>query len=102
MALEPEPVRRSIQAVSGSGTFNGQLVNSRTATATVYLVQRPSIDIEKSTTGEDADDPLGPFVTGGDTLTWTYRVTNTGNVTLTNIVVTDSEESPSTVATARL
>lgn len=91
VALEPEPVRRSIQAVSGSGTFNGQLVNSRTATATVYLVQRPSIDIEKSTTGEDADDPLGPFVTGGDTLTWTYRVTNTGNVTLTNIVVTDSE-----------
>ncbi len=49
----------------------------------------PGIDIEKATNGEDADDPTGPEITVGDTVTWTYVITNTGNVDLTNVVVTD-------------
>ncbi|MEA3511605.1 MAG: hypothetical protein U9R51_09240, partial [Actinomycetota bacterium] len=49
----------------------------------------PAIDIEKATNGQDADEPTGPIVTVGDTVTWTYVVTNTGNVDLTDVVVTD-------------
>jgi len=52
----------------------------------------PSIDIEKATNGEDADAATGPEIDEGDTVTWTYVVTNTGNVDLTNVVVTDDIE----------
>ncbi|MEM9273463.1 MAG: hypothetical protein AAGA80_10945, partial [Cyanobacteria bacterium P01_F01_bin.143] len=55
------------------------------------LVFRTGIDIEKSTNGEDADDPTGPFIGLGDTVTWTYTVTNTGNVFLADVVVTDDQ-----------
>jgi plastocyanin len=51
----------------------------------------PAIDIEKATNGEDADTPTGPMVEAGDVVTWTYEVTNTGTVTLTNVAVTDDK-----------
>ena len=47
----------------------------------------PSIDIEKATNGHDADSPTGPEVTVGDAVSWTYVVTNTGEVALANVVV---------------
>ena len=50
----------------------------------------PSIDIEKFTNGEDADNPPGPEILVGDPVTWTYVVKNTGTVQLTGIVVTDN------------
>jgi len=50
-----------------------------------------SIDIEKATNDEDADTPTGPFITPGDTVEWTYVVTNTGDVGLEGIVVTDDQ-----------
>ncbi|MDG6243455.1 MAG: hypothetical protein QCH31_03555, partial [Methanolobus sp.] len=55
-----------------------------------YFGECPSIDIEKATNGEDADDPTGPFIPVGASVTWTYNVTNTGNVDLSNVVVTDN------------
>ncbi len=51
----------------------------------------PSIDIEKATNGVDADNPTGPTLTVGDPVTWTYVVTNNGDVDLTNVKVTDDE-----------
>ncbi|MDH3588000.1 MAG: hypothetical protein OEQ74_01220, partial [Gammaproteobacteria bacterium] len=53
--------------------------------------QTPDIDIEKATNGEDADLPTGPVVAVGSTVTWTYVITNTGNVPLTNVTVTDNQ-----------
>ncbi len=50
-----------------------------------------TIDIEKATNGEDADLPTGPQILVGEPVTWTYVVTNTGAVTLNNIVVTDDQ-----------
>jgi len=51
----------------------------------------PSIAIEKSTNGEDADNPTGPVIPVGDPVAWTYHVQNTGNVALTNVTVTDDQ-----------
>jgi hypothetical protein len=49
----------------------------------------PSVAIEKSTSGEDADDAPGPSITLGSAVTWTYLVTNDGTAPLTGVVVTD-------------
>jgi uncharacterized repeat protein (TIGR01451 family) len=48
-----------------------------------------SIEVLKLVNGEDADSPTGPHVAAGSTVTFTYRVTNTGNVPLADIAVTD-------------
>lgn len=48
-----------------------------------------SIEIEKSTNGQDADHAPGPTVTVGGAVTWTYAVKNTGTVALTNVLVVD-------------
>ena len=50
----------------------------------------PAINIVKKTNGTDNNAPTGPYIPVGDTVTWTYIVTNPGSVNLTNIVVTDS------------
>lgn len=51
----------------------------------------PSIDIEKSTNGEDADDAPGPSIRVGAPVTWSYVVANTGTVDLTGITVVDDK-----------
>jgi hypothetical protein len=56
-----------------------------------YFGTDPSIDIEKSTNGEDADNPTGPLILVGNPVLWEYFVTNTGNVELTNVTVTDNQ-----------
>lgn len=56
-----------------------------------YHNAQPAIDIEKTTNGHDADDVPGPFILVGDTVTWEYLVTNTGNVTLSGIILTDDQ-----------
>jgi len=53
----------------------------------------PSIDIEKDTNGDQADDTIGPILGEGDLVTWTYVVENTGDVPLANVVVTDSDSA---------
>ncbi|HET8654380.1 MAG TPA: DUF11 domain-containing protein [Longimicrobiaceae bacterium] len=51
----------------------------------------PGIGLVKLTNGTDNNSPTGPLVDVGSTVTWTYNVTNTGNVPLSNIVVTDDQ-----------
>ncbi|MCB9296620.1 MAG: DUF11 domain-containing protein [Lewinellaceae bacterium] len=63
------------------------------AEVTVQLVA--SVTIEKSTNGQDADTAPGAIIavpTGGATVNWQYVVTNTGQVGLSNLVVTDDQE----------
>jgi uncharacterized repeat protein (TIGR01451 family) len=52
---------------------------------------KAAISIEKATNGEDADDPQGPTLVVGDPVAWTYVVTNTGEVELSNVTVTDDK-----------
>ncbi|HRX59665.1 MAG TPA: VWA domain-containing protein [Candidatus Competibacter sp.] len=56
-----------------------------------YFGAQPALILEKTTNGEDADDPPGPFIAVGQPITWSYKVTNTGNTPLTDLLVVDSE-----------
>lgn len=56
-----------------------------------FIPEEPGIDIEKATNGEDADDPTGPSILAGDPVTWTYLVSNTGNILLTGVDVLDDQ-----------
>ncbi|MBN1478787.1 T9SS type A sorting domain-containing protein, partial [candidate division KSB1 bacterium] len=77
---------------TASTTYDGQTVEESDPSHYLGTIRpEPSLDIEKATNGQDADDPTGPNITEGDVVTWTYVVTNTGNVTLTSIVVTDDK-----------
>jgi uncharacterized repeat protein (TIGR01451 family) len=56
-----------------------------------YFGGNASIDIEKSTNGEDADTQTGPVVEVGSPVTWNYVIHNTGDLVLSNVVVTDNQ-----------
>ena len=52
----------------------------------------PDIRLEKSTNGEDADDPAdAALVAPGGAVTWQYEVSNVGDFSFTNLVVTDDQ-----------
>ncbi|MBL7199457.1 MAG: hypothetical protein ISS56_04860 [Anaerolineae bacterium] len=56
-----------------------------------YLGVEPDIDLEKYTDGQDADAAPGAYVVAGETVTWTYAVTNSGDFALTDVSVTDDQ-----------
>ncbi len=56
-----------------------------------YFGSNPAIDIEKATNGSDSDFAPGENIAMGAAVTWTYVVTNTGNVALSGIAVTDDQ-----------
>jgi hypothetical protein len=106
-------VGASMTCTGGGTAIEGQYSNLGTVTATTpegatlsdddpshYIgvttpgADVPSIDIEKSTNGFDADEAPGPALEVGDAVTWTYRVTNSGNTDLINVVVTDDQGVP--------
>ncbi|MBV7328001.1 hypothetical protein KFU94_07020 [Chloroflexi bacterium TSY] len=64
----------------------------RPSTHTASTVYTPSIAIAKMTNGFNVESPPGPELALGDLVTWTYVVTNTGNVTLNNIFLVDVPE----------
>ena len=72
-----------------SGEFNP------TIDAGVFL-PGPAIALKKYTNGQDADAAPGPTIYAGQTVTWTYVMTNTGNVVLVNVALTDDKEGPIT------
>jgi len=51
----------------------------------------PGIQIIKTVNGEDANDFPGPQVDAGSTVVWQYKISNTGNVPLSNIKITDDQ-----------
>lgn len=54
----------------------------------------PEVDIKTQINGQDADSPTGPILAPGDTATFTYTLTNPGNVPLTGVVVSDDNGTP--------
>jgi hypothetical protein len=89
---------------TGTATTTGQYENIATVEtvdttgATVsdtdlshYFGAKPALQVEKSTNGEDADTPTGPYITVGAEVTWAYAVTNTGNVNFDTVLLSDSD-----------
>ncbi len=69
---------------------SGGATATDTASATVNILQTTGIYLTKAGTVEGASSPPG-IAHLGDTVQYTYTVTNTGDSTLTNVEVTDSK-----------
>jgi hypothetical protein len=57
-----------------------------------FFPGNPSISLEKSTNGQDADAPPGPSIEPGEPVVWEYTLTNTGDEELNTVFVTDDME----------
>ena len=81
-----------LKAVDENGNDIAGLPDQTDTDPSNHFGALPGVDIEKATNGEDADEPTGPEVRVGDEVTWTFVVTNTGDITvpLSSITVTDS------------
>jgi hypothetical protein len=77
------------------GTATGKTPSGQTVSdddpSHYYGKTYPAIDVETKVNGDDADSPKGPEILVGSALSFTYQVKNTGDVTLTNVQVTDSK-----------
>ncbi len=81
----------------------GQYANIGTATGTSgggpvsdtdpshYFGFVSQIDVEKFVNGDDADTAPGLELDAGDPITWTYEVTNPGNILIRNVVLVDDQ-----------
>ena len=67
-------------------------VTSNQSMATVPATTSASISIDKTTNGSD-----GLNIPAGAAVTWSYTVTNSGNVTLTHVTVTDNQVAASAI-----
>ena len=74
------------------GSVTGTAADGETLTDTDpahYFGAVSRIRIKKFTNGRDAQRPTGPLIRPGDPVTWTYRVSNPGNVLIKTVRVTD-------------
>ena len=84
---------RTAYVNQGTATIPGA---TNTANSSYCNPPLPSISIVKYTNGQVASDPNGvdvPLIKSGDPITWTYKVTNTGNVPVptADVSVTDDQ-----------
>jgi hypothetical protein len=82
----------NIATVSGTDPDGNTITDN--VTASVELAYAPSIEVTKSADKTSA--------TLGDNITYTYTITNTGNVTVDNITLTDDKLGTITLSTTNL
>ena len=77
----------------GTVTANSPLGTPVTASdaSSYFGTTQPGISIETAVNGQDADTAKGPELAAGSPVSFTYVVTNTGNVALTGIQVADGK-----------
>ncbi len=74
-----------------SATFSLTSGQELTAQDAGIWLPAPALEIEKRAQGDEADTPPGPSVPIGDTVSFDYLVTNTGNEPLWQLSVTDDQ-----------
>lgn len=79
-----------VVASSFDGTTTYEDSDSSYYTTPPAIVILPAVTIETTVNGVDADTTPGPHIQEGSTVTWNYAVTNTGNVALSDLQVTNS------------
>jgi hypothetical protein len=95
--------QETMRCTANGTAAEGQYDNVGTVTATGptgaltasdpsnYFGAEPVITIQKLTNGDDANAPTGPVIPIGDPVTWTYVVTNPGNIALHDVHVVDDK-----------
>lgn len=76
------------QVANTGSAISSQTPDAVTDTLTVAVTQNPALSLVKTLTGNADQDGSGT-VTVGDTLSYTLTSTNTGDITLTDVVVSD-------------
>ena len=74
-------------AIASGSPPSGPPIDSPPSTASVPVTQSPALSITKSASPASVSAV-------GDTVTYTFAVTNTGNVDLTGVSVDDTQEPP--------
>ncbi|KAF5436878.1 protein of unknown function DUF11 [Candidatus Methanophagaceae archaeon] len=95
-------IPKVINNATVTGNYSGGTVTDNDS-CTIDIAFTPGIDINKtaSITGScQGSDPLSVSI--GDTVTYCFNVTNTGDVTLTNITVMDDKYGAVSLGTAAL
>ena len=76
---------------NGHASFNSSPVNSSDATVTVKGTQKPAISIKKTASASSLD-------TVGATVSYSFLVTNTGNITITSFTISDPHAGLSAIS----
>jgi hypothetical protein len=95
---------KDTQGTPGTGTTGNDVFSNIALSQNVNgqnnnfgeIAPAPAVAIVKKTNGTDNDTGTGPKVAVGSTVTWTYVVSNTGNVALSSVAVTDDKAGPVT------
>ncbi|NJM42702.1 MAG: hypothetical protein HC853_19180, partial [Anaerolineae bacterium] len=116
VAPSATPASSSTSGDAGSYREPGNPDQSRPQNSTVTLtagqsnwtmdyafnLPQPGIGVRKYTNGFDADAVSGPYLRVGQVVTWTYVITNSGNVTLTSIGLSDDRQGSVTCPQTQL
>jgi hypothetical protein len=76
------------------GTPPSGLPETTAEDASSYFGAAPAVDLQKLTNDQLAVQPPGPGIIIGRPVTWHYVITNSGNITLTTLIVSDDNGSP--------